>query len=279
MRRRGIIWWILNSMIWKQIIIRPLFNILIIFLALFHWNLWRAIIAITLIFRLALIKFTSASAQMSHNMSDIQPKLNEIQEKYKDDPNKMAEETMKIFKKEWKSPLKWCLRLLIQLPIFAWLYWVIYCMANWQIEADRLYSFFYNFWSRFIPNWIEDGWNITTTFLGMDLLATKNIILAIITAVLMFFQTKLTTLVQPKQPKTQKMPNGQTMPDPSKMMWGMSRIMAFMMWWMVYMFQAALWLYIVVTTIFSICQYARQYRSLLHAKRLELNNKPTIVKG
>jgi membrane protein insertase Oxa1/YidC/SpoIIIJ len=37
---------------------------------------------------------------MSHNMSDIQPKLNEIQEKYKDDPNRMAEETMKIFKKE-----------------------------------------------------------------------------------------------------------------------------------------------------------------------------------
>jgi membrane protein insertase Oxa1/YidC/SpoIIIJ len=40
----------------------------------------------------------------------------------------------------------------------------------------------------------------------MDLLATKNLILAIITAVLMFFQTKLTTLVQPKQ-KPQKLPN------------------------------------------------------------------------
>ena len=276
MRRRGIIGWILNSMIWKQIIIRPLFNILILFLALFHWNLWRAIIAITLIFRLALIKFTSASAQMSHNMSDIQPKLNEIQEKYKDDPNRMAEETMKIFKKEWKSPLKWCLRLLIQLPIFAWLYWVIYCMANWQIEADWLYSFFYNFWNEFIP---DGEWNtIITTFMWMDLLATKNRILAIITAVLMFFQTKLTTLVQPKQ-KPQKLPTWQNMPDPSKMMSWMSRMMAFMMWWMVYMFQAALWLYIVVTTIFSICQYARQYRSLLHAKRLELNNKPTIVKG
>ena len=263
-------------MIWKQIIIRPLFNILILFLALFHWNLWRAIIAITLIFRLALIKFTSASAQMSHNMSDIQPKLNEIQEKYKDDPNRMAEETMKIFKKEWKSPLKWCLRLLIQLPIFAWLYWVIYCMANWQIEADWLYSFFYNFWNEFIP---DGEWNtIITTFMWMDLLATKNRILAIITAVLMFFQTKLTTLVQPKQ-KPQKLPTWQNMPDPSKMMSWMSRMMAFMMWWMVYVFQAALWLYIVVTTIFSICQYARQYRSLLHAKRLELNNKPTIVKG
>jgi len=265
-------------MIWKQLIIRPLFNILIIFLAVFQWNLWRAIIAITLIFRLVLIKFTSASTQMAHNMSDIQPKLNEIQEKYKDDPNRMAEETMKIFKKEWKSPFKWCLRLLIQLPIFAWLYWVIYCMANWQIEADWLYSFFYSFWNRFIPNWIDWNENIITTFLWVDLLATKNIVLAVTTAVLMFFQTKLTTLVQPKQ-KAQKLPNWQEMPDPSKMMWGMSWFMAIFMWFMVYALQAAMWLYMVTTTIFSICQYTRQYRSLLHAKRLELNNKPTIVKG
>ena len=278
MRRRGIIGWILNSMIWKQLIIRPFFNILIVFLALFHGNLWRAIIAITLIFRLVLIKFTSASVQMSHNMSDIQPKLNEIQEKYKDDPNRMAEETMKIFKKEWKSPLKWCLRLLIQLPIFAWLYWVIYCMANWQIEADWLYSFFYSFWNKFISEWIDWSWSIITTFYGIDLLASKNLVLAIITAVLTFFQTKLTTLVQPKQ-KAQKLPNWQAMPDPSKMMWAMSRMMAFMMWWMVYALPSAIWLYMMVTALFSICQYARQYRSLLHAKRLELNNKPTIVKG
>lgn len=277
MKRRGIIWWILNSVIWKQLIIRPLFNILILFLALFHWNLWRAIIAITLIFRLALIKFTSASTQMAHNMGDIQPKLNEIQEKYKDDPNRQAEEVMKVFKKEGKSPFKWCLRMLIQLPIFAWLYWVIYCMANWQIEADRLYSFFYDFCNRFIPNWVEWNTNIITNFFGIDLLATKNIALAVITGVLMFLQTKLTTLIQPKQ-KAQKLPTWQNMPDPSKMMSWMSRMMAFMMWWMVYILQAAMWLYMVMTTLFSICQYARQYRSLLHAKRLELNNKPTIVK-
>jgi len=265
-------------MIWKQLIIRPFFNILIVFLALFHGNLWRAIIAITLIFRLVLIKFTSASVQMSHSMSDIQPKINEIQEKYKDDPNRMAEETMKIFKKEWKSPFKWCLRLLIQLPIFAWLYWVIYCMANWQIEADRLYSFFYSFWNKFISEWIDWSWSIVTTFFGIDLLASKNLVLAIVTAVLMFFQTKLTTLVQPKQ-KAQKLPNWQAMPDPSKMMWAMSRMMALMMWWMVYALQAAIWLYMVVTALFSICQYTRQYRSLLRAKRLEFRDKPTIVQG
>ena len=278
MRRRGIIGWILNSMIWKQLIIRPFFNILIVFLALFHGNLWRAIIAITLIFRLVLIKFTSASVQMSHNMSDIQPKLNEIQEKYKDDPNRMAEETMKIFKKEWKSPFKWCLRLLIQLPIFAWLYWVIYCMVNWRIEADWLYSFFYSFWNKFISEWIDWSWSIITTFYWIDLLASKNLVLAIITAVLMFFQTKLTTLIQPKQ-KAQKLPNWQAMPDPSKMMWAMSRMMAFMMRWMVYVLPSAIWLYMVVTALFSICQYTRQYRSLLRAKRLEFRDKPTIVQG
>jgi len=286
MRRRGIIGWILNSVIWKQIIIRPLFNILILFLALFHWNLWRAIIAITLVSRLILIKFTSPSNQMTHGMGDIQPKLSELQEKYKDDPNRQAEEIMKVLKKEWKSPLKWCLRLLIQIPIFAWLYWVIYCMASWQIEADWLYSFFYSFWNSFLPNWIDPSWNIInkniiTEFLWIDLLASKttqNIILAAITAILMFLQMKLTTLVQPKQ-KPQKLPTWQNMPDPSKMMWWISWMFAIGMWFMVYFLQAAMWLYMVIITLFTICQYARQYRSLLHAKRLELNNKPTIIKG
>lgn len=277
MNRRGPIGWILNTTIWKQVIIRPLFNILIVFLALFNWNLWLAIIVITLIFRLILIKFTSASNQMAHWMSELQPKLDEIQEKYKDNPNKMVEETMKLWKTEWKSPMKWCLRLLIQLPIIWWLYWVIYCMANWQIDPDWLYSFFYSFGYQFLPDVTEISENINTTFLWFDLLWTNNIILAVLTAGLMFIQMKLTTLVQPKQ-KAQKMANWQDMPDMTKMMWGMSWFMSIFMGFFVYILQSALWLYMVVSTLFSICQYARQYRSLLHAKWQEKMGKPTIVK-
>lgn len=265
------------KLLYTQIITRPIFNLLIVFLAAFWGNLWLAIVVITLIFRLVLIKYTSASAQMTHSMNDLQPKLNELQEKYKDDPNKMAEETMKIFKKEWKSPMKWCLRMFIQIPIFLWLYTIIRKMTQWGIDPNWLYSFFYWFWWKFISDTAELNTNIQNTFLWMDLFATKNIVLTIITIVFMILQMKLTTLVQPKQ-IPQKWPNGEILPDMTKMTWCMTYGMAIWMWLIVYELQAAIWLYIVTTTIFSVCQYARQYRSLIHAKRLEFRNKPIIVK-
>ena len=266
------------SLLYTQLITRPVFNLLIIFLAVFNGNLWLAIVIITLIFRFALIKFTSASNQMSHGMNELQPKLNDIQEKYKDDPNRQAEEIMKVFKKEWKSPMKWCLRMFIQIPILLWLYTVIRKLTQWTIAPDRLYSFFYSFGSKFVSDTAEMNSNIQNTFLWIDLFATKNLVLALVTALLTAWQMKLTTLVQPKA-APQKMPNWQSMPDMSKMMWWMSWIMAIMIWFTVYSLQAAMWLYIVTTTLFSICQYSRQYRSLLHAKWLEFRDKPTIVKG
>jgi YidC/Oxa1 family membrane protein insertase len=67
---------------------------------------------------------------MSKGMSNIQPKMQEIQEKYKDDPQKLSEETMKLLKKEGSAPLKGCLSMLIQLPIFIGLYFVIRAFAT-----------------------------------------------------------------------------------------------------------------------------------------------------
>ena len=56
--------------------------------------------------------------------------MQEIQEKYKDDPQKLSEETMKLLKKEGSAPLKGCLSMLIQLPIFIGLYFVIRAFAT-----------------------------------------------------------------------------------------------------------------------------------------------------
>lgn len=79
---------------------RPVFNLLIVFLALFGGNLGIAIVLLTLVVRLLLLKNSVAGANMSKGMSNIQPKMQEIQEKYKDDPKKLSEETMKLLKKE-----------------------------------------------------------------------------------------------------------------------------------------------------------------------------------
>ena len=148
-----------------QLLMRPIFNVLIIFLAISNGNLWLAVILLTL----CMIKATSANQQMTHWMNDLQPKLDEIQKKYENDPNRMAEETMKVFKKEWKWPLKWCLMSLIQLPIFLWLYWTIRKMTEWTLPEEWLYSFFYSFGEKFASVQAIDNWNIKDVFLWMNL--------------------------------------------------------------------------------------------------------------
>jgi len=259
-----------------QLLMRPIFNVLIIFLALSNWNLWLAVILLTLLVRLCMIKATSANQQMQHGMNNLQPKLDEIQKKYENDPNKMAEETMKAFKKEWKWPLKWCLMALIQLPIFLWLYWTVRKMTEWSIPEEWLYSFFYSFGEKFASIQAIDNWNIKDVFLWMNLFENGNMWLTAIVAVLTRFQMKLTNLVKPQTPK-QKWPNWEELPDMTKMMWSMWFIMALMMWSVVYGLPSAIWLYLLVTTLFSVCQYTIQYRQYIYAERLKFRNKPQII--
>jgi len=250
-------------LLFTEILYRPIFNLLIVFLSVFGWNLWIAIILLTIVTRLAMIKQTSIGNDMQKGMGDLQPKLQEIQEKYKDDPKKLSAETMKVFKTQGKWPLKWCLMMLIQIPVFIWLFTVIRKISNNEIPAERLYSFF-PFGAKYL-----DPANINHMFLGMDLLATKNIALTIIAAVFTYLQMKLTTLAKPATPT---IPGANT-PDMSKMMWFMNIFMVFMIGSFVYGTQTWIGLYITTTSIFSVAQYSIQYRALLKAKWLEWRSK------
>lgn len=268
--------WFLK-MLWTQILMRPIFNLLIVFLVIFGWNLWLAIILLTLVIRLAMINLTSAWNQMQHGMWDMQPKLQKIQEKYKDDPAQLSKETMKIFKKEWKWPLKGCIMMLVQLPVFLWLFYTVRKISEGTIPEDRLYSFLYKFGSQFSSASALDNWTISHMFLWMDLMATKNIVLTVIAAVFTYLQMKLTNLAKPKTPTIP----GQKTPDMGKMMGMMSIFMVFIMWSFVYSTQAVIGLYITTTTLFSVIQYTIQYRALLKAKLNEAiskrTNKPQII--
>ena len=94
------------NVIWAEFLYRPIFNLLVVFLAIFGGNMGIAIILLTLLVRLLLLRNSMAGANMSKGMSSIQPKMEEIQEKYKDDPKKLSEETMKLLKKEGAGPMK-----------------------------------------------------------------------------------------------------------------------------------------------------------------------------
>lgn len=251
------------SLLFMEILYRPIFNLMVVFLAIFGGNLGIAIILLTVITRLAMIKQTSIWNDMQKGMGDLQPKLQEIQEKYKDDPKQLSAETMKVFKTHGKWPLKGCLMMLIQIPVFIWLFTVIRKISNNEIPAEWLYSFM-PFGEKYL-----DPANINHMFLWIDLLATKNIVLTVVAAVFTYLQMKLTTIAKPMTPTIP----GANAPDMGKMMWFMNIFMVFMIWTFVYWTQAGVGLYIATTSVFSVAQYVIQYRALLKAKFLEWKSK------
>lgn len=171
---------------------------------------------------------------------------------------------MKVFKSDGKWAFKGCLMMLIQIPVFIGLYYVVRRISVGDIPATWIYSFFTSFGGQYIV-----PININHTFLGMNLLATHNIVLTILGAILTFFQTKFTTLAQPKTPAIP----GQKTPDMSKMMWGMNYFLVGMIALVVRQMNAAVGLYLVTTTLFSVVQYGYQYRALLRAKWMEWTSK------
>jgi YidC/Oxa1 family membrane protein insertase len=259
------------SLLRVEIIKRPIFNILIIMLAIFWWNLWWAIIWLTLIIRLLLIKSSAAAATMQGSMWALQPKMQEIQEKYADDPQRMSQEMMNLFKTSWWWPLKWCLTMIVQIPVFLWLFFTVRDIALWTISTS-VYSFLHT-------NFSVDFSAINTMFYGIDLLATNNILLTALAAVLMYFQMKFTSMVKPMKAPSLWWMWWANMPDMSKMMWFMNIFFVFMMWAFVWTMPWAIGIYIITTTLFWVLQMCYQYRALLHAKYRARQWNPEIIES
>ncbi|MDR2196963.1 MAG: YidC/Oxa1 family membrane protein insertase [Coriobacteriales bacterium] len=84
-----------------------------------------AIILITLLIRILLYPITRKQFHSSYKMQKMQPRLNEIKEKYADDKQRLQEEQMKLYAEAKFNPLSGCLPMLLQMPIFIALYQVL----------------------------------------------------------------------------------------------------------------------------------------------------------
>lgn len=89
-----------------------------------------AIIALTVLMRLALMPVTIKQTKSMYELQRIQPKLKELQVKYADDKEKMQEETMKFYTENKVNPFGGCLPTLAQMPIFIALYGVLGTSKN-----------------------------------------------------------------------------------------------------------------------------------------------------
>lgn len=87
-----------------------------------NWGV--AIIVITLIVKGLMYPLTKAQYTSMAKMRDLQPKMQQLKERFGDDRQKMGQATMELYRKEKVNPAGGCLPMLIQMPIFLALYWV-----------------------------------------------------------------------------------------------------------------------------------------------------------
>ncbi|MBT8378010.1 MAG: membrane protein insertase YidC [Ignavibacteria bacterium] len=97
-----------------EFVLLPLFN----FIHLFIPNFGFVIIIFSLIIKIVVYPLTKKSYKSMKKMQLLQPKITELKEKFKDDPQKMNKETMKLYKTYGVNPAGGCLPLLLQMPIF-----------------------------------------------------------------------------------------------------------------------------------------------------------------
>ncbi|HEY6906050.1 MAG TPA: membrane protein insertase YidC, partial [Ignavibacteriaceae bacterium] len=97
-----------------EYVLLPLFN----FLHTFIPNYGFVIIVFSLIIKFVLYPLTKSSFQSMKKMQLLQPKIAELKEKFKDDPQKLNKETMKLYSTYGVNPAGGCLPLLLQMPIF-----------------------------------------------------------------------------------------------------------------------------------------------------------------
>lgn len=88
-----------------------------------NWG-W-SIILLTLVIKLLFYKLTETQYKSMANMRRMQPKMEALKERYGDDRQKLGQAMMELYKKEKINPLAGCLPILVQIPVFIALYWVL----------------------------------------------------------------------------------------------------------------------------------------------------------
>ncbi|MGL4667789.1 MAG: membrane protein insertase YidC [Saezia sp.] len=103
---------------------KPLFWLMYFFNGFLH-NWGWSIVALVVAIKAAFFWLNAKAYKSMAKMRALSPRLQEINERHKDDPRKKQEETMRIYKEEKINPLGGCLPILIQIPVFIALYWVL----------------------------------------------------------------------------------------------------------------------------------------------------------
>ncbi len=110
----GFLWWIAQPLFWLLTKIQSVVS---------NWGV--AIIILTIVIKGLFYKLSEASYKSMANMRRVQPKLVELRERYADDKQKQSQAMMELYRKEKINPMGGCLPILVQMPVFIGLYWML----------------------------------------------------------------------------------------------------------------------------------------------------------
>jgi YidC/Oxa1 family membrane protein insertase len=239
---------------WNTIVIQPFVNILLLINSLVQ-NFGVSIILFTILIRLLTHPLTVRQFKATKSMQALQedPRYKKMQEKYKDDKERLAQEQMQLYKEHGVNPLGSCLPTLIQFPLIIGLYQsVIRAMAASPFELFRL--------ERIVYPWLIDAAELLplqNQFLWMDLGQPERLnvfgiaipVLTILVVVTTYLQSKLIT--PPSDDNNQA----------AMMTKSMNIYMPLLMGYMSYSLASGLALYFLTSNLFGIAQYSLLGRS------------------
>ncbi len=178
------------TLLFHTILFRPLFNLLVAIYNLTPGgDFGLAIIFLTIVVRIVFFPLSIKALVSQKELGRLQPKIKEIQDKFKDDKQAIGKATMDLYKEHKINPFGGCLPILIQLPVLI----ALYSALRLGLKPDSLkdlYSFVHN------PGLIKQ------IAFGFVDLTKKSPYLAILAGILQFLQTKQSTSLQAPISKT-----------------------------------------------------------------------------
>jgi YidC/Oxa1 family membrane protein insertase len=175
----------------------PIYNLLVFIVSIVpHGDVGLAVIMVTIIIRFVVMPLSLAAMRTQRGMQEVQPKLDEIKEQYKDDKERLAKETFALYREHHINPFAGFATLFVQVPILIGLYWVFRTENLPAVNTDFLYYF------------VHAPQEVSTLFLGLFSLTAHSLILAVIAAAVQSWSAHH-TIPKPVPPKAGTKPSMQ----------------------------------------------------------------------
>ena len=195
--------------LWTEVIIRPMLNTLMVLYVISFNQMGIAIILFTIIVRGVTMPLTLKQVKQMRAMSVLQPRLREIQDRYRNDRARISQETMRMYREAGINPVGCLGPLVVQMPILIGLFRVLIQTLFAQPDdlvglSQKLYS-----WIPLFP--IYSAAPLDSGFLGMDLGASPTSVTIVVVPALVFLSTwiqqklTITPSTDPRQQSNQTM--------------------------------------------------------------------------